>query len=310
MERTKCLIVGSGPAGLTAAIYASRANLNPVVYEGHLPGGQLTQTSEIENFPGYPNGVTGSEFINDLKAQAKRFGAEIRYGSISDMNLSVYPFKLIIDGASEIEAESLIIATGASANYLGLESETRFKGNGVSACAVCDGFFYRGLDVAVVGGGDTAAEDALYLAGMCNKVHLIVRRDQLRASQIMQNKIFENEKIEIHWNNNIKEVLGNDNDGVTGVIINNNKTGIDNELKINGLFMAIGHTPTSKVFQKFIETDENAYIKTRSNSTKTNIDGVFACGDVMDTTFKQAIVAAGSGCKAALEAEKFLLERE
>jgi thioredoxin reductase (NADPH) len=310
MKKIKCLIIGSGPAGLTAAIYAARANLNPVVYEGPLPGGQLTQTSEIENFPGYPNGITGTEFIADLKKQAKRFGTEICYGSVSDIDFSTSPLKLTIDDTYEIVAETVIIATGASANYLGLASETRFKGNGVSACAVCDGFFYRRLDVAVVGGGDTAAEDALYLAGICNKVHLIVRRDQLRASKIMQKKIIENEKIQIHWNNNLKEVLGTEDDGVTGIIINNNKTGIDNELKIKGLFMAIGHTPTSEVFKKFVETDVSGYIKTKTNSTATNIDGVFACGDVMDSVFQQAIVAAGAGCKAALEAEKFLLEKE
>lgn len=310
MEKIKCLIVGSGPAGLTAAIYASRANLNPIVYEGDLPGGQLTMTSEIENFPGYPDGITGIEMMEQLRNQAKKFGTEIRFGTVSDLDLSCYPFKIVIDEFVEIETDTLIIATGASANYLGLESETAFKGNGVSACAVCDGFFYRGLDVAVVGGGDTAAEDALYLAGLCNKVHLIVRRNQLRASKIMQKKISENPKIEIHWNNNVKEVLGNNNDGVTDIIINNNKTNEDTKLKINGLFLAIGHTPNSTVFQKFIETDEIGYIKTKPNSTKTNIDGVFACGDVKDSVFQQAVVAAGSGCMAALEAEKFLMEKK
>ncbi|MDR2836582.1 MAG: thioredoxin-disulfide reductase [Bacteroidales bacterium] len=309
-EKIKCLIIGSGPAGLTAAIYASRANLKPIVYEGTLPGGQLTMTSEIENFPGYPEGISGIEMMEDLKKQAKKFGTEIRYGAITDLDFSKYPFHLVVDNENRIEAESIIIATGASANYLGIESEKEFIGNGVSACAVCDGFFYRGKDVAVVGGGDTAAEDVLYLAGLCNQVYLIVRRDQLRASKIMQQKILQNDKIKIFWNNNVKKVLGNQDDGVTGILINNNKTNENNSLDINGLFLAIGHTPSTKLFQKYIEIDEENYIKTKPNSTQTNISGVFACGDVKDSVFQQAIVAAGSGCMAALEAEKFLLEKE
>lgn len=309
-EKAKCLILGSGPAGLTAAIYASRANLNPIVYEGNLPGGQLTMTSEIENFPGYSKGISGNDMMDGLKEQAKRFGTEIRYGEITKVDFAQYPFKLIVDGEKEIYAESVIISTGASANYLGLESENRFKGNGVSACAVCDGFFYREKNVAVIGGGDTAAEDALYLSGICNQVSLIVRRDKLRASKIMQKKILENSKIDIFWNCNVKEVLGNDNDGVTSLIINNNKTQETKKIDISGMFLAIGHTPASSLFRNQIDIDEAGYIITKANSTKTNIEGVFACGDVMDSVFKQAVIAAGTGCKAALECEKFLLEKE
>lgn len=309
-EKIKCLILGSGPAGLTAAIYAARANLNPIVYEGILPGGQLTMTSEIENFPGYPNGVTGNVLIDGIKEQAKRFGTEIRYGAVTSVDFSQYPFNVVIDGEEEKSVESLIIATGALANYLGLESENKFKGNGVSGCAVCDGFFYKKKNVAVVGGGDTAAEDALYLSGLCNHVSLIVRRDQLRASKIMQKKLLENPKVDIFWNNNVKEVLGTDNDGVTGLIISNNKTGETKELEISGLFLAIGHTPASSLFKNQLEIDNAGYIVTKPNSTKTSVEGVFACGDVMDSLFKQAIVAAGTGCKAALECEKFLLEKE
>lgn len=306
-EKIKCLIIGSGPAGFTAAIYASRSNLNPVVYEGLQPGGQLTTTSDIENFPGYREGISGFEMMDDLKHQAIRFGTDVRYGIVTEVDFSKRPFKVITDGKHEIEAEVVIIATGASANYLGLESEEKFKGHGVSACAVCDGFFYKGKDVAVVGGGDTAAGSALYLASLCNKVYLIVRRDVLRASKIMQKRISENSKIEVLWNNNVIEVLGNKS-GVTGASLKNNKTNEETEIDIHGFFLSIGNTPNTEVFKKYIDTDNSGYIITEPKSTKTNIPGIFACGDVQDSKYQQAITAAGSGCMAALDAEKFLLE--
>lgn len=307
MEKIKCLIIGSGPAGYTAAIYAARANLAPVVYEGIVPGGQLTTTTEIENFPGYPQGITGFEMMEQLKQQAQRFGTDVRAGIITKVDFSKRPFKLIVDDEKEIIAEVVIIATGASANYLGLESEYKYRGMGVSACATCDGFFYRGKNVAVVGGGDTAAEEATYLAGLCSKVYLIVRRDQLRASQAMQERVSNNPKIEILWNHNTLEVLGDDS-GVNGAKLINNKTNIEKNIDIDGFFLAIGHTPNSDVFKEFIETDEKGYIKTIDKSTKTNVEGVFACGDIMDTDYRQAITAAGSGCKAAIDAERFLAE--
>lgn len=308
-EKIKCLIIGSGPAGFTAAIYASRANLKPVLYEGLQPGGQLTTTSEIENFPGYPEGISGFEMMDQLKHQAARFGTDVRYGVITAVDFSKRPFKVTIDENHLIEADTVIIATGASANYLGLESEKKFTGKGVSACAVCDGFFYKGKDVAVVGGGDTAAEDALYLSNICNKVYLIVRRDQLRACKLMQKRVLKNPKIEILWNNNVKEVLG-DNSGVTGARLLNNKTNEEKTIDIHGFFLAIGHTPNSAIFKEYINTDELGYIITKPKSSKTNIPGVFACGDVQDSEYQQAITAAGSGCKAALDAERFLLEYE
>ncbi|MBQ1695735.1 MAG: thioredoxin-disulfide reductase [Bacteroidales bacterium] len=307
-EKIKCLIIGSGPAGFTAAIYASRANLSPVVYEGLQPGGQLTITTEIENFPGYPNGVTGPEMMNQLREQAKRFGTDVRSGIITEVDFSKRPFRVVTDGGNEIEAEVVIIATGATANYLGLESEQKLKGFGVSACATCDGFFYRKKDVAVVGGGDTAAEEATYLAGICNKVYMIVRRDELRASKAMQKRVMENPKIEVLWNCNTKEVLGNEMDGVTGARLLNNKTNEEKVIDISGFFVAIGHTPNTKVFAKYIDLDEKGYIKTIPGTAKTNVPGVFACGDVQDPNYRQAITAAGSGCKAAIDAEHFLLE--
>lgn len=306
-ERIKCLIIGSGPAGYTAAIYASRANLSPVVYEGSQPGGQLTTTTEIDNFPGYPMGVTGTVLMEDLKKQAERFGAEVRYGVVSKVDFSKRPFKVEINSEKEILADTVIIATGAVAKYLGLPSEEKFKGSGVSACATCDGFFYRKRDVAVVGGGDTACEEATYLAGLCNKVYLIVRRDVLRASKAMQDRVMNTPNIEILWNTSTKEILG-DEFGVTGAALVNNKSGEESEIKIHGFFLAIGHHPNSEVFKPYIETNAEGYIITDGKSQKTSVPGVFAAGDVQDPVYRQAIAAAGSGCRAAMDAEKFLQE--
>ncbi|MEF9986606.1 MAG: thioredoxin-disulfide reductase [Bacteroidales bacterium] len=307
-ERIKCLIIGSGPAGYTAAIYASRANLNPVLYEGIQPGGQLTTTTEIDNFPGYPQGITGQLMMEDFKKQAQRFGTEVRFGIVTKTDLSKRPFELVIDGEKEILADSLIIATGATAKYLGLPSEEKFKGAGVSACATCDGFFYRKKDVAVVGGGDTACEEATYLAGLCNKVYLIVRRDVLRASKAMQDRVLSTPNIEVLWNTNPKEILG-DEFGVTGVLLGNNKTGEDKTINIHGFFLAIGHHPNSEVFKPYVGTNAEGYIITEGKSQKTNVPGVFAAGDVQDPSYRQAIAAAGSGCRAAMDAEKFLQEK-
>ena len=307
IERIKCLIIGSGPAGYTAAIYASRANLNPVVYEGGQPGGQLTTTTEIDNFPGYPEGITGNELMEDLKKQAQRFGTEVRYGAVTKVDFSKKPFALEIDSEKKIEADTVIIATGATAKYLGLPSEEKFRGQGVSACATCDGFFYRKKDVAVVGGGDTACEEATYLASLCNKVYLIVRRDVLRASKAMQERVLNTPNIEVLWNTSTKEILGDDF-GVTGAALVNNRTGEESEIKIHGFFLAIGHHPNSEVFKEFIETNSEGYIITEGKSQKTNVPGVFAAGDVQDPTYRQAIAAAGSGCRAAMDAEKFLQE--
>ncbi|MBE6246686.1 MAG: thioredoxin-disulfide reductase [Bacteroidales bacterium] len=307
IERIKCLIIGSGPAGYTAAIYASRANLNPVLYEGIQPGGQLTTTTEIDNFPGYPQGVTGTEMMEDLKKQAQRFGTQVRYGMVTKVDFSKRPFSLEIDGSKNIEADTVIIATGATAKYLGLPSEEKFRGQGVSACATCDGFFYRKKDVAVVGGGDTACEEATYLAGLCNKVYMIVRRDVLRASKAMQERVLNTPNIEVLWNTNTKEILG-DEFGVTGAALVNNKTGEESQIKIHGFFLAIGHHPNSEVFKEYVETNAEGYIITEGKSQKTNVPGVFAAGDVQDPTYRQAIAAAGSGCRAAMDAEKFLQE--
>ena len=303
----KCVIIGSGPAGYTAAIYAARANINPVLYQGIQPGGQLTITTDVENFPGYPNGTTGNQLMEDLQKQAARFGTDIRWGTITKVDFNCYPFKLWIDDETEITAYSVIIATGATAKYLGLESEEKYKGSGVSACATCDGFFYKNRDVAVVGGGDTACEEALYLAGLCNKVYLIVRKPFLRASKIMQERTAKNPKIEILYEHNTKEIYG---DGIVeGVKLIKRKGEADEtevDIKIDGFFLAIGHQPVSDVFKPFIETDEDGYIKTNGISTLTNIEGVFACGDVIDRNYRQAITAAGSGCKAALDVERWL----
>lgn len=306
MEKVKCLIIGSGPAGYTAAIYASRANLKPVLYEGMQPGGQLTTTTDVENFPGYPEGITGPEMMEDLKKQAERFGADLRYGEINKVDFSKRPFKVWADDGKEIEAEGVIICTGATAKYLGLPSEEKFKGQGVSACATCDGFFYRGKDVAVVGGGDTACEEAHYLAGLCNKVYMIVRRDELRASKAMQNKVKQTPNIEVLWNTQTKEVLG-DASGVTGVLLQE-KTGTEKTIKVDGFFLAIGHTPNSDIFKEYIKTDETGYILTEGKSSRTNVPGVFAAGDVQDSVYRQGITAAGSGCMAAIDLERFIGE--
>ena len=306
MERIKCLIVGSGPAGYTAAIYASRAGLKPVLYEGMQPGGQLTTTTMIENFPGYPEGVDANVLMDSFRRQAEHFGADIRFGAITKADLGKKPFLLTIDETKEIEADSVIIATGASAKYLGLDSERAFRGMGVSACATCDGFFYRGKDVAVVGGGDTACEEATYLAGLCRKVYMIVRRNVLRATEAMQKKVSETENIEILWECQTQEVLG-DASGVTGVRLVR-KSGEVFDVDIDGFFLAIGHHPNSDVFAEWIETDDAGYIKVKEGTSATSLPGVFAAGDVCDPRYRQAIVAAGSGCKAAMDAEKYLKE--
>ena len=313
VERIKCLIVGSGPAGYTAAIYAARANLKPVVYTGMQMGGQLTTTTEVENFPGYPEGVTGPVLMEDLRKQAERFGTDIRFGIVTDVDFSAHPLKVTVDGAKPIEADAVIIATGASAKYLGLPSEERFRGMGVSACATCDGFFYRGKDVAVVGGGDTACEEATYLAGLCNKVYLIVRKNYLRASKAMQERVFKIPNIEILFEHNTLELLGSDETGVTGarLVYRKGEPGqAEKEIKIDGFFLAIGHHPNSEVFSKYVKTDEQGYIITEGASTRTNVPGVFAAGDIMDPVYRQGIAAAGSGCRAAIDAERYLGELE
>ena len=305
MENIRCLIIGGGPAGYTAAIYASRAGLSPVLYEGMEPGGQLTTTTVVENFPGFPEGVDANQLMGDMRAQAMRLGADIRRGTITSVDFSARPFKMTIDSETILEAQAVIIATGATAKYLGLPSERQFRGMGVSACATCDGFFYRKKDVAVVGGGDTACEEATYLANLCNKVYMIVRRDVFRASVAMQEKVRNTPNIEILWNCNTQEVLG-DASGVTGARLVR-KDGKVFDIRIDGFFLAIGHHPNSDVFKEFIDTDENGYIITAGKSCRTNVEGVFAAGDVQDPSFRQAITAAASGCKAALEVEKFLL---
>ena len=307
MEKTNCLIIGGGPAGYTAAIYASRANLAPVLYEGAQPGGQLTTTTDIENYPGFENGINGQELMAAMRAQAVRLGADIRLGTVSDVDSSSRPLKVTGDGTAEIEAEAVIVATGATAKYLGLPSETKYRGMGVSACATCDGFFYRKKVVAVVGGGDTACEEASYLAGLCSKVYMIVRRDVLRASEAMQKRVMETGNIEILWNCNTQEVLGDDF-GVTGVRLLR-KDGEVFDIAVDGFFLAIGHHPNSDVFASWLKLDENGYIITDGKSTRTNVTGVFAAGDVQDPTYRQAVNAAASGCRAALDAEKFLKER-
>ena len=304
MENVRCLIIGGGPAGYTAAVYAARANLSPVLYEGIQPGGQLTTTTDIENFPGFENGIGGQALMDAMRAQAVRLGTDIRRGIITGADLSSRPFSISIDNGDTVMADALIIATGATAKYLGLESEEKFKGMGVSACATCDGFFYRNRDVAVVGGGDTACEEAAYLAGICRKVYMIVRRDVLRASQAMQKKVQSTSNIEILWNCNTKEVLG-DLSGVTGVRLVR-KDGEEFDIAVDGFFLAIGHHPNSELFSKWLDTDENGYIITDGKTSRTNVDGVFAAGDVQDPLYRQAVTAAASGCRAALDAERFL----
>ena len=306
MEKVRCLIIGGGPAGYTAAIYASRAALGPVLYEGMEPGGQLTTTTVVENFPSYPDGVDANALMADMRKQAVRLGADIRSGAITAADLSQRPFRLTLDSGDVIEAEALIIATGATARYLGLPSEQKFRGLGVSACATCDGFFYRRKDVAVVGGGDTACEEATYLAGICNKVYMIVRRDVLRASVAMQEKVKATPNIEILWNCNTREVLG-DSSGVTGARLER-KDGEVFDIAIDGFFLAIGHNPQSALFSQWVNTDAEGYIITDGRTSHTNVEGVFAAGDVQDPKYRQAITAAASGCRAALDAEKFLMQ--
>ncbi|MEO1652213.1 MAG: thioredoxin-disulfide reductase [Bacteroidota bacterium] len=312
IENIKCLIIGSGPAGYTAAIYAARAGLKPVMYQGHEPGGQLMLTTEVENFPGYPQGIMGPQMMTDLQEQAARFGTDIRTGMATSVDFSDPNHKkVVIDEAHAIEAEAIIISTGASAKWLGLESELKYRdsGGGVSSCAVCDGFFHKGKDVAVVGGGDTAAEEAAYLANITNKVYMLVRRDEMRASKIMQARVQSKENIEILWNTVTDEVLGDEN-GITHVRAKNIKTNETKDLPISGFFVAIGHQPNTGIFKDYINMDDQGYIETVKGSSLTNIEGVFASGDVQDKIYRQAITAAGTGCMAALDAERFLAEKE
>ena len=309
IEHVKCLIIGSGPAGYTAAVYASRADLKPVLYTGMLAGGQLTQTTEVENYPGYPNGIMGPEMMENFRLQAERLGADIRFGYVSSVDFSVLPHKVVVDEEKTILADSVIISTGASAKWLGLDSEQKYSGFGVSACAVCDGFFFRGQDVAIVGAGDTAAEEATYLAKMCHKVTMIVRRDEFRASRAMMHRVLHTPNIEILYNTETIEILG-DGQSVTGVKVLNNKTQESQTIDITGFFVAIGHKPNTDVFKGWIHMDETGYIITRPGSTETNIEGVFCCGDAQDHIYRQAVTAAGTGCMAAIDAERYLAAKE
>ncbi|MBX2969226.1 MAG: thioredoxin-disulfide reductase [Cyclobacteriaceae bacterium] len=308
-EKVKVLIIGSGPAGYTAAIYAARAGLNPVLYTGGQPGGQLTTTNDVENFPGYPDGINGPQMMVDLQKQAERFGTKIHYGLVTSVDFSGYPHKVTVDEKDVVEAETVIIATGASAKYLGIPSEEKFNNKGVSACAVCDGYFYRGKEVAVVGAGDSAAEESTYLSKLCTKVHLIVRRDEMRASKIMQSRVLNTPNIEVHWNTETDEILGDDT-GVTGVRVVNNKTGEKKEIPVQGFFLAIGHKPNTDIFKGYIDMDETGYITVQPGTTRTNVEGVFAVGDAADKVYRQAVTAAGTGCMGALDAEKFLAAKE
>ncbi len=309
IEKVECLIIGSGPAGYTAAIYAARADMKPVLYEGLQPGGQLTITTEVENYPGYPDGVQGPEMMELFKQQAVRLGADVRFGMVTSVEFkNGGPQKVIVDGTKEIEAETVIISTGASAKWLGIPSEQRLNGMGVSACAVCDGFFYRGQDVAIVGAGDTACEEATYLAKICSKVYMIVRKDEFRASKAMQNRVLNTPNIEVFFNSETDEILGDK--GVEGVRVKNNVTGEFKEFPIKGFFVAIGHHPNTDIFKPYIETDEQGYIKTIPGSTYTNVEGVFCSGDAQDKIYRQAVTAAGSGCMAALDAERWLSSRK
>lgn len=308
IERAKVMIIGSGPAGYTAAIYAARAGLSPVLYTGGQPGGQLTITNDVENYPGYPDGVMGPEMMEDFRRQAERFGTSVRYGMVTNVDFKSTPHVVTVDDQITVHADTVIISTGASAKWLGIESESRLNGKGVSACAVCDGFFFKGQEVAIVGAGDTACEEASYLSNICTKVYMIVRRGEMRASQIMQNRVINNPKIEILWNTETDEILGEEE--VTGVRIVNNKTGEKREIPISGFFVAIGHQPNTDIFKEFIHMDSSGYIKTIPGSTKTNVEGVFACGDAQDHVYRQAVTAAGTGCMAALDAERFLASRE
>jgi len=304
IEKVSCLIIGSGPAGYTAAIYTSRANMKPLLYQGIQPGGQLTITTEVENYPGYPDGIQGPEMMVQFEKQAARMGADIRFGLATKVDFSAKPFKVWIDEEKEIHADSVIIATGASAKWLGIESEQRLNGYGVSACAVCDGFFFRGKEVAIVGAGDTAAEEAHYLSKLCSTVHMFIRKDEMRASKVMQDRVKNTPNIKMYWNTDTDEILGETK--VEAVRIKNNKSGETTEIPISGFFVAIGHQPNSSIFNGFIDMDEAGYINTIPGTSKTNIEGVFACGDVQDKTYRQAVTAAGSGCMAALDAERYL----
>lgn len=303
-EKVHCLIIGSGPAGYTAAIYASRANLKPVLYQGMQPGGQLTITTEVENYPGYPNGVMGPQMMVDFEQQAQRMGADIRWGMATKVDFSSKPYKVEIDEEKWIEADSIIIATGASAKWLGIESEQRLNGHGVSACAVCDGFFFKGQEVAIVGAGDTACEEALYLSKLCSTVHMLVRKDEMRASKVMQARVLKTENIKVYWNSETVEVLGDKK--VDGLKIRNNKTNEEQIIPLSAFFVAIGHEPNSSLFKGILDMDEQGYLITQPGSTRTNIEGVFACGDVQDKIYRQAVSAAGTGCMAALDAERYL----
>lgn len=303
-ERTNCLIIGSGPAGYTAAIYAARANLKPVLYQGIQPGGQLTITTEVENYPGYANGVQGPEMMVDFEKQAARMGTDIRYGLATKVDFSQQPYKVWVDEEKLIETNTVIIATGASAKWLGLESEQKLNGYGVSACAVCDGFFFRGKEVAIVGAGDTAAEEALYLSKLCTTVHMFIRKHEMRASKVMQERVFSTPNIKIYWNTETQEVVGDKH--VESVRVFNNKTQEKQSIPISGFFVAIGHQPNSEIFKDWLDMDDAGYIKTIPGTTKTNLEGVFACGDVQDKVYRQAVTAAGTGCMAALDAERYL----
>ena len=303
-EKVHCLIIGSGPAGYTAAIYAARANLKPVLYQGLQPGGQLTITTDVENYPGYPEGVMGPQMMIDFEKQAARMGADIRWGLATKVDFSTSPLKVEIDEEKWIEADSVIIATGASAKWLNIESEQRLNGHGVSACAVCDGFFFKGQEVAIVGAGDTACEEALYLSKLCSTVHMLIRKGEMRASKVMQHRVLNTENIKIYWHSETDEVLGEKK--VEGMRIKNVQTGVTQEIPIKAFFVAIGHEPNSKIFQGWLDMDESGYLLTKPGSTHTNIEGVFAAGDVQDKIYRQAVSAAGSGCMAALDAERFL----
>ncbi len=307
-ERIKLLIIGSGPAGYTAAIYAARAGMNPVLYQGGQPGGQLTITTDVENYPGYPDGIMGPQMMVDFQKQAERFGTDIRYGMVTGVDFSGWPHKVTVDEKTTVEAEAVIISTGASAKWLGLESEERLNGRGVSACAVCDGFFFKGLEVAIVGAGDTAAEEASYLSKITKKVHMLVRRDEMRASKIMQQRVKNAPNIEIHWNTETVEILGDEE--VTGVKVKSTTTGEESVIPIQGFFVAIGHQPNTDIFKDYLNMDASGYIKTIPGTSKTNIPGVFATGDAQDKVYRQAVTAAGSGCMGALDAEKFIAEKE
>ncbi len=307
IEKLHCLIIGSGPAGYTAAVYAARAGLKPVLYTGMEPGGQLMITTDVENYPGYPDGIMGPQMMEDFRKQAERFGTDIRYEMITKVDFTGPVHKAWTESGKEIQADSIIISTGASAKWLGLESEQRLTNKGVSACAVCDGFFFRGQEVALVGGGDTAAEEALYLSKLCPKVHMLVRRDELRASKIMQERVFKAENIHVHWNTEVLEILGEQE--VEGMRIINNKTKEESTIPIKGFFVAIGHKPNTDIFKDWLKMDSTGYILTQGKTTRTNLEGVFASGDAQDNIYRQAVTAAGTGCMAALDAERYLTEK-